>query len=261
MKLAAHHIVTAKMLSVSPAVIRMLQYSHARKLQVDYASDIHLEKRGAKLPWFNGARHGDVLVLAGDIGYPNQPLYREFLSYASDNWNNVVVIAGNHEYKCVGNSRSWDAKREIDDMISDTCARWRNVHYLNCSSKNIGGVQILGATLWHTYPNTHKTCYTSATHYQHYVWLEKELRRVKTRVLVVTHHLPSYRLIDSRFAHYKSLHCWASNSEKLIRAPVEAWICGHSHSRKREIINGIGVYVNADHKASCPSLNLDTLEV
>lgn len=238
-----------------------------RKLRVDYISDIHLEKRSG-LPLFNFKRRAscDLLVLAGDIGHPNKPLYREFLAYASNNWNNVALIAGNHEYQCLSARPKDKVENEarVNDMISKTCAQFINVHFLNCSAEKINGVHVLGCTFWHTFPGMHKMCHVSGAHYLHYCWLYKEVARIRARnerALVITHHLPSYRLIEPRFSHYKAKHLWASNSDRLIGPPVAGWIYGHSHSRSRAVINDVPICINAQHRRNRAKLALDTLEI
>ena len=70
-------------------------------MKIQYASDLHLEfsenysflKRNPLKPV------GDILVLAGDIGYLNDDNYRShsFWDWASDNFSQVIVVVGNHE--------------------------------------------------------------------------------------------------------------------------------------------------------------------
>jgi predicted phosphodiesterase len=70
-------------------------------MKIQYASDLHLEfsenysflKRNPLKP------AGDILVLAGDIGYLNDDNYRHhpFWDWVSDNFEQVIVAVGNHE--------------------------------------------------------------------------------------------------------------------------------------------------------------------
>jgi hypothetical protein len=39
----------------------------------------------------------DVLILAGDIGYPEQRITKEFFHWVCSNWKQVLWILGNHE--------------------------------------------------------------------------------------------------------------------------------------------------------------------
>ena len=72
------------------------------KMKIQYMSDLHLElsdnSRYVKQKEFPVT--GDVLVLAGDTFYLNNnvvPLTR-FWKWASENYNEVLLVPGNHEY-------------------------------------------------------------------------------------------------------------------------------------------------------------------
>ena len=71
-------------------------------IKIQYASDLHLE-------FAENSRYikshplkvvGDMLLLAGDIGYLGDDNYDKhpFWSWASDNFERVIVIPGNHEF-------------------------------------------------------------------------------------------------------------------------------------------------------------------
>jgi len=71
-------------------------------MKIQYASDLHLEFR-------DNARYlrdnpmipvGDILLLAGDIGYLDDDNYsvHPFWDWASDNFHQTLVIPGNHEF-------------------------------------------------------------------------------------------------------------------------------------------------------------------
>lgn len=70
-------------------------------MKIQYASDLHLEfsdnsnyiKQNPLQP------EGDILILAGNIGYLNDDNYSKhpFWSYISDNFQQVIVAIGNHE--------------------------------------------------------------------------------------------------------------------------------------------------------------------
>ena len=50
------------------------------------------------------------------------------------------------------------------------------------------------------------------------------------RVIVLTHHLPSFTLNDMEFGLHPLRSCYASSQDTLIKEPVVAWLCGHSHT-------------------------------
>jgi len=49
------------------------------------------------------------------------------------------------------------------------------------------------------------------------------------RVIVLTHHVPTYALNDQEFAQHPLRSCYANSLDNLIKEPVVAWLCGHSH--------------------------------
>ncbi len=88
-------------------------------MKIQYASDLHLE-------FADNSRYlrehplevaGEVLVLAGDIGYIEDDNYSKhpFWDRASENYKEVIVIPGNHEfYKLFDINKLYDGwKQEI----------------------------------------------------------------------------------------------------------------------------------------------------
>ena len=71
-------------------------------MKIQYASDLHLE-------FADNWRYlrdnplkvtGEILILAGDIGYLGDQNYQNhpFWDWASENYNQVLVVLGNHEF-------------------------------------------------------------------------------------------------------------------------------------------------------------------
>jgi hypothetical protein len=50
------------------------------------------------------------------------------------------------------------------------------------------------------------------------------------RIIVLSHHLPSYSLNPAKFAGHPLVSCYATALDGLIKEPVVAWLCGHSHT-------------------------------
>ena len=82
-----------------------LKISSKIKTKYQIISDIHLEFD----PEFNPSMmiiKDDLmlnptkpnLILAGDIGYPSHPTYRQFLRDCQKMYENIYLITGNHEY-------------------------------------------------------------------------------------------------------------------------------------------------------------------
>lgn len=69
-------------------------------VRLQILSDIHLEFTGTinRLP--NIPVLAPILALVGDIGYPHKESYKDFIHQKSNEYELVLVIAGNHEYVC-----------------------------------------------------------------------------------------------------------------------------------------------------------------
>lgn len=191
------------------------------------ASDIHLEKRS--IPTL--LKKAECLILAGDIGSPLLPSYREFLYQCSHQFSKTFVIAGNHEY--------WDSSiPETHRIISGIASSFRNITYLNDSCSHIGEKVIFGATFW---THVKRTDLKSSDylrikgfcpHTRNKLNIITSNLIVKYRPdIVVTHHPPVRDVVPEKFRHL-SLDHWANDAPHLLRIP-ERWVCGHLHSYVR----------------------------
>lgn len=57
-------------------------------------SDIHLEFGACK----QIKKYAYYLIIAGDLGYPEHKLFKEFLLNVSKTFNTVFYVSGNHKY-------------------------------------------------------------------------------------------------------------------------------------------------------------------
>lgn len=245
----------------------------ASRMRIQYASDLHLEfaENGPFQPLLKPV--APYLALAGDIGHPDKPTYRDFLHYCSRNWQDVFVVAGNHElYNSnavishttraasgeLYNSRPSKLVTSADERIA-LCARvaseFPNVHFMDRQRVDRGGVAFLGCTLWTdltggdgttaaAYMNDYRfitdaernpvtPAMTSGWHFRDRNWLDAEINACEEEgrpAVVLTHHLPTFDLIASRYQGSSLNAAFASTSDDLIRPPVRAWICGHTHT-------------------------------
>ena len=224
---------------------------------LQYISDIHLEYRHTfpKIPI-----RGTNLALLGDIGNPFKNNYKEFLKYTSDNWNEVFIVTGNHEY--------WQEKYnmdEVDNEIKNITTKFNNVTFLNNNKFDLDNYTVLGTTLWSKIQQIPKKTIgddlyikyqnrqinfqdLNKFHYDSVEWLEKNIKESTKPVIVLTHHLPSYKLIVDKFkvgsfAPFQDR--FASDLDHLITNPVKFWLCGHSHSTNEMKINGVFCAINA----------------
>jgi predicted MPP superfamily phosphohydrolase len=178
-------------------------------------SDLHLEfyKKIEDFPTI--PINSEYLILAGDIGYPEKQIYKDFLKMVSERYKKVIVIAGNHEYYQKWHIRQYKDRKnmsEVEDIIRSEVAKYPNIIYLNNEVTWIDDVKIIGSILWYSanefaelnindYLNiwvNHK--YLSwndvlQMHIDCIKFIENEIN-IGDPCIVVTHHLPSKTMIQ-----------------------------------------------------------------
>jgi len=234
---------------------------------VTYLSDFHLEFYEKSIPYDTilGWKGGDILCLAGDIGYPELDSYFTFLAYCSPLYKYVFVIAGNHEYyKTLAHPQK--TIRNTNEKIAQICDQFSNVRFLCESSIYIPEyhLNVIGTTLWtggesdrddmYQYNDFRKIHnmglegYMERLHETSLLFLKDELQKHKhdsSTVLVLTHHLPSFQLIAPQYKDSGMNHLFATNLDYLFRDyTIHHWICGHSHSSVQKTIENTNVWMN-----------------
>ena len=96
-------------------------------VKFQYISDLHLEHyKNLNSIKFEKIDDCENLFLLGDIGYAYSDIYHEFINYCSDNWLNVFVIFGNHEYYCTPNNI-----KTMEEIDKEVLKFRKNVYFLN----------------------------------------------------------------------------------------------------------------------------------
>lgn len=224
-------------------------------------SDLHLERYESVVAtdFLDIDTKADCLILAGDItSYPRFDVYLSLLEQVVPHYEHIVVICGNHEFY---HSSVEKTKLKLNELV----AKFDNVHFLDDSVLEFPQhkIALLGSTLWSWIADKHffeaRTGITDykliekftpvasrALHRKHVAWLEAEIQsRQGWKVIVVTHHLPSLKLIDPKYKG-NSLNCaFATDVEDLMKPDiVRFWLSGHTHSSFDEMINGVRNLVN-----------------
>lgn len=187
---------------------------------LQYCSDLHLE---------NGYRRfispiKPNLVLAGDIGNPKQQSYENFLFDMSKYFDNVFLVAGNHEYHHSENMN------EINEKIENICSKRTNLHFLNRKSYILypeDRLIISGCTLWAKQPFSKRIAHTKDT-----MWLCNEVKNSENNYVIVTHHCPHYLCIPNKYHDKSSNYFYSDQSHILKKENILMWIHGHSHHNK-----------------------------
>lgn len=123
-------------------------------MKIQYISDIHLEHR--KDYYVNPVAPN--LALCGDIGHPLKENYNYFINRCANDFKNVFIIFGNHEFYTKA------SKKYTMDEIINLAKFPKNVYFLNNNSvylnihddsvkleppkDNQNYVKIIGSTLW-----------------------------------------------------------------------------------------------------------------
>ncbi|MDP9140371.1 MAG: metallophosphoesterase [Pseudomonadota bacterium] len=229
-------------------------------MKIRIYSDLHIEF-GRSDPMFDRRGGEELVVLAGDID----------LGVAGINWARekfphvpVVYVLGNHEYYGF----------DFDQMLKEirAFAHGTNVHVLEEDHFDIGGIRVLGTTLWtdfEAYGAEHKdmamqwaiesmndfraikdsghvlTPQRTVQAFQRSVaWLTRQIDEADRPLVVVTHHAPTMATISPRYEGMISNAAYHSNLDRLLRAPVLMWVHGHTHYCANRNINGVRVVSN-----------------
>jgi predicted phosphodiesterase len=264
-------------------------------MRIQFVSDIHLELSPIKKLSEFLKPSAPYLALCGDIcAWYKKERLQTFLQYCSKHWKRVFYIAGNHEYynlprkhlKDVGGPRSMI---QVEEWLRSECSKFPNVSFLQ---KEFVGLPeencvVVGCTLWtevagfatkeaQQLMNDYKLIWINATnpvlvenlnaiHADHFSWLQATLGQIRAgapgaRIVVLTHHLPTHRMISPKFMGNPLNSCFASSAlercvsphmgaafadpERLAVKP-SAWIFGHSHTRDWKMLDGVLCAINA----------------
>lgn len=246
-------------------------------MKIAIGSDLHLEHHPLD---FDNSDDAELLILSGDImiaqdlyAHPHDPAvdlliatpkeigkrkyaahqYREFLSKCSDLFENVVWVAGNHEFY---GGRFYGSL----DHLRDACGDYSNIHFLENSTVDIDEFTVIGATLW-TDANRGDpvTAYSISDSINDYRVINNDregFRRIRVsdtvtrhketvtyfknilsdstkKYIIATHHAPSALSIHPVYAHeYHMNGAYHSDLSDLIldHPQIKLWTHGHMHT-------------------------------
>ncbi len=226
-------------------------------MKIKYFSDLHLEFLNLKPEWVEHIikTDADILILAGDIGYPYKNSYSDFLIKINSKFKRIYLITGNHEY--YSNYSMEQINIKIKEIIQDNSLE--NIKFLLNEYDDYEGYRFVGTTLWTHISNPNYLIndfnQILGMTVEKYNLLHKDSVDFLTKtlndnhntlpVIVVTHHLPSYELTDPKYESYaKYNQCFSSNLDYLIKRPIVGWFYGHTHSESFKEINGVKLCCN-----------------
>ena len=217
-------------------------------------SDLHFEYPNQKV-WFDRLfkdKHNKEvdLVLLGDIHrVESTGEYFGVINELVDNYRTVTAVPGNHEYY---NMSINDGNRVMKHIFEHSQAV-----LLNNSVRKIGGIKLIGSTLW-SKGDPEKFKLTSDArningltiseynrlHDESLAYIKSELKREPdVPCLILTHHAPTSRYLyenDKRKYLDKGLDSfYHTELECLLGAPnLLGWYFGHTHVKFDRMVNG-----------------------
>lgn len=201
----------------------------------------------------------DVTVLAGDTHTKGRGIELAVRMFPD---RPVIMVCGNHEFYGQVYPSHMDA-------LKQQAAEFQNIHILENDAVEIEGVVFLGCTLWtdcqlwqkgphvglYTFPETQlklQECmndYAMITYFDGQVyrrikpedliqvhsssvlWLREQFEKYRgKKVVVVTHHAPSFRSIPANYTRDIVSAAFASHLDELVETSgATCWIHGHNH--------------------------------
>ncbi len=223
---------------------------------IKYISDIHLEfLQKIKPTWVSKLINSDadVLVLAGDIGYPMRTEYSDFLINVNKIFEKTFLITGNHEY--YSSFTIEQNNNKIKQIIEEN--NLANVKFLLNEYEDYKGYRFVGSTLWSKIYNPNFLINDfkqipgltvekyNMLHQDSINFIDKTIKETPKPIIMITHHLPSHSLTDPKYASYADYNqCFSSDLDHIIKEPIKAWFYGHTHIPSFKEINGVKLLCN-----------------
>ena len=216
-------------------------------MKIQLASDLHLEleENSDYIKDFPLIPCGNILILAGDIGYIGHSTYdnHPFWDWASESYERVLVVPGNKEF--YGNFDLSQLKNGIKIEIR------QNIHWYYNKSETINGIEFILTPLWSFIPVSAESSVKkihpdfkfirhngellsidiyNKLHSQCIEFLMKELQEKKGKRVIVSHHVPTLQCISNEFKGNQMNCAFYSDMEKLMKLfNPDYWVYGHSH--------------------------------
>lgn len=222
------------------------------KMKTLITSDLHLEFHkdyGKSL--IVSLPEAEAIIIAGDIALPDM-LKRSF-EMLCNKYDKVIAVLGNHDHYHRG-------FKFVDRLIPELKAEFPNLHLLNNERIMIGNQGIVGATFWFAETalsnNPMNQQYISDFHcISHcapmaYLKHEESVRFFKKSIqpgdIVITHHMPSYRLVHPKYQSSQLNVYFASDNDELFeKSCPKMWVVGHSHLPLNKTIGSTRFICNA----------------
>ena len=220
---------------------------------IQYSSDLHIDRFPIGTSFYSFITPvAPILILAGDVCPVENPLFKAFIAWCSRHWHTVIFTAGNHEYYC--KEQVITPHADIDCRIQSIAEKLGNIIYLQHGAKYTipnTNITFIGTTLWshideaihdeirekkgeyryiYNSENTHIGPHDiTAFHTVQKALLRTAIESTQGRLVVITHHIPTERLLEPEYRQEGWRSCYASEDDDLFSKRIHTWICGHGH--------------------------------
>jgi len=234
-------------------------------MKIQYCSDLHLEfhdnlrMMNAKDPALEVL--GDLLIIAGDVGYlvDKNVEHLRLWKWMSEHYRQVLMVAGNHEFYNNGDiaamGESWQKMflpnvgyyynkvvriDDIDFILSILWSRISPVDEMVVQSGMNDHRQILY--------NRHRLTAKDITDEfeKNFAFIQKSVETSDAeKIVVVTHHLPSFAAIDKRYSGDPLNAAFATElGDYIADSRINTWIYGHAHHQTDMMIGNTHLVSN-----------------
>lgn len=253
-------------------------------MRIQYASDLHLEFTENSSYLKNNPLDivGDILILAGDIGYIGDDNYSKhsFWDWASENYKEVIIIPGNHEFY-----KMFDLNNLYNGWMLEIR---KNVRcYYNAVIPLRKDIELVATTLWAhiSFRDAFRTESTisdfhrirsggnqidfnrfNKEHYRCFNFLKDVIAKSKAKhVIVATHHVPSFELMAPEYKGNPLNGAFTVElGDYIVESGIEYWIYGHSHRNIDKVIgntkcisNQLGYVFRKEHTSFDASKHIE----
>jgi predicted phosphodiesterase len=222
-------------------------------MKLKILSDLHLEFSYLDITQDDE----DILILAGDI-HTTSLLTYDYIKDYLDKYDTckVIYILGNHDY--------------YSSNIEDTLQFWDKVelerfYYLHNTSIVIDNIRFFGCTLWTDLNNNDEKTVNKIKHvindfrqiesftplksiqlhYESKNALINTINKSDENLVIITHHLPSYKSINPKYSNYITNGGFYTNLDDIVcNDKIKLWIHGHTHSNHDYYIGKTRVICN-----------------
>lgn len=252
-------------------------------MKIQIASDLHLEFPENR-EWITNnplIPKGDILILAGDIIVDKyKKKAKKFYEKIQKEFKTIIEVPGNHEFY----------HGEVQYTYPNYYSKISENHFkLNNKAIVIDNTKFIVSTLWSFVSKDDEANIESCMNDYHIItkkdgfdystlkvkdtnrffenslaFIKEELKKeFKGNIIVVTHHLPSFKVIGDKYKGSSINSAFATDLDDLIikNPQIKLWIHGHSHNfdsrmigKTRVIRNPLGYVPSGeqnDFKRSC----------